>query len=106
MSDVNTIINFCNTSLTFKKYRTDQLWKNIAIREGMAIDSTVKSWLDEYLYHQYEVNILKEMIKDKVILSFNLSTSFLYFNIDNIVLYNYHYYVNNTVVSEKNLVYY
>lgn len=113
--DVNSIIHFCNTSLTFNKYCTEDLWKKIAIREEMPIHtanggSTVTEWIKEYLYHQYEVNILIQMLKDKVLMAIDLPSSYLSFDKENIILYNgyildtgYNYFINNTKFSEQEI---
>ena len=112
ISDVNTIINFCNSSMLYQKHCNKQLWEKIAIREGMPIRTTVNEWIKEYLYHQYEVNILIEMLKNEIFIDFNLPTPYLLFKFKNILNYNGNYtitiykgnYRNRIMVSEEEMI--
>ena len=108
VSDVNTIINLCMAS---KDICSTQMWRKIADREDMPLKTTVEEWIKEYLYHQYEVNQLIHMLKDKIIMTIQLPTSFLMFDEKNTILYANPmtcqiggYFINSKNMPEEELV--
>ncbi len=104
VSDVNTIINLCGTSTMYQRYCNDQFWKNIANREEMPIKTTAKEWIEEYLYHQYEVNVLIQMLADGMTIVINLATPVLIFDdVNYLNVIGDDYLINNIIISKEKL---
>lgn len=107
VSDISTIINLCNTSNIYQNICNEQFWKKIAERELMPIKTTIKDWINEYLHHQYEVNILIQMLNDKMTIIINLPTPFLVFDEVNYLSFiggTYEtYLINNVIVNKEKL---
>lgn len=102
ISDVKTVINLCNSSTTLQNYCDEKLWAYIANREEMPIKTTSKAWIKEYLYHEWEVEILLQMLKDGLTIVVNLPKDSLYFGEGlNVLMYmNYHYVINNNIIDD------
>ena len=105
ISDVKTVINLCNSSTTLQKYCDENLWAYIANREEMPIKTTSKAWIKDYLYHEWEVEILLQMLKDGLTIVVSLPKDYLYFGEGlNVLMYmNYHYVINNNIIDDNKM---
>ena len=100
ISDVKTVVNLCNSSTTIQC--DEKLWTYIANREEMPIKTTSKAWIKEYLYHEREVEILLQMLKDGLMIIVNLPKDYLYFfeGTNTLVFLGDSYLINSVIIKD------
>jgi hypothetical protein len=110
ISDVETIINLCQTSSMMKNQCNEAFWHKIADREEMPIKTNAKDWIKEYRNNLKEVKVLMKMLKEMKIIV-NMPEAYLYFNEwMNVIRYSNDkgndkvYLINDVITNESNMI--